>query len=106
MIRLASLSVLVLALGTLASPAVANDSEQALYERQRAYEQHHLGDHAAQDAARHEWHARRDAAMGDYEGAREAHQRAHEAADDARRHYGRSRHEESHSRHEFDSEGW
>lgn len=84
-------------LGLIATPAMAHDPETRRAEHQQAREEYHQAEHAAQDAARHEWHARHDAAVGDYEGAAEAHRRAHEAADDASQHYHDAQHHDAHA---------
>lgn len=95
---------LALCFGLLAVPAMAHDPEAAWAEHQQAHEEYRQADQAAQDAARYEWHARRDAERGDYQGADDAHQRAHEAADDARHHYRHARRFDDHAHDVFDED--
>ncbi len=99
--RLHLIPILTLSFGLLAIPAMAHDPEAAWTEHQQAHEEYRQADQAAQDAARYEWHARRDAQRGDYQGAEEAHQRAHEAVDDARHHYRHGQHYNAQAHHAF-----
>lgn len=92
--RIAPLA-LILTLG--AAPAFAGDygsdrGHDGWVGQQGARVEEHQAQDAGEAANRNAWHARRDAAVGDYEGAEHAQRRAQAAAKDARRHGEAARH--------------